>query len=584
MKTKSIIIFKSILLSVFFIFNNSIVIKSQSLKKEQFNCFSIMTGKDASVDGSVIFAHNEDDGGNQLVNWYKVPQLFHNHGEEIIIKNGAHIAQVAVTNGLIWLEMPRTDFSDSYMNNYGVTIASDQCSSKETSGELTDGGIGYWLRRIMAERARTSKEAVHIGGQLVEEFGYNSSGRTYCIADPNEAWLMSVVQGKHWVAQRIPDNEITVIPNFYTIKEINLTDTNNFLGSSDIIEYAIQKGWYDPKSKMPFNFRKAYGNASSLNSIHNKARQWATVNILSEHQYDINDDIPFSFIPKNKVSVQDIISVLRNHYEATQYETTGNPHNNSVMTICSSTNQYGFVAQLRNWLPNEIGSVLWLAPRRPCIQPFIPWYCGIDSIAQGYARNDYQTAIEEHFQTSENIYEHVPTLAFWDFVEFAEQIDANYANSIEDVHGKIKNHFEQELFEKQSDVENQFLSIYQTDTSNAIQQITEYTDYWATRAWQNCLYIPTISEHIDIQILQNYPNPFNNTTTIEYIVPEKYKGTVEINIYDSIGKPVKKIIDKSHNKGKQTVKFDASHLPKGIYYYGLKIDNYKEAKKMILIK
>ena len=464
------------------------LINAQTTVDKQYNCFAILVGKDASNDGSVLLAHNEDSGGEQLVNWYKVPHLFHNPGDVIIIKNGAHIPQVPETYSYIWLEMPRMDFSDSYMNEWGVTIASNQCSSKETIGDYTDGGICYWLRRLMCERAKTAKEAVQIGGALVEEFGYVSSGRTYCIADPNEAWLMSVVRGRHWVAQRVPDDQIIVIPNFYIIGEINLADTNNYLGSSDIIDYAIDKGWYDTTaSSIPFNFSRAYGSTSSFSSIHNIARRWCAVNILSGNQYNINDSLPFSFIPQNKVSVQDIISVLRNHYESTQYATTGNPHNNSVMTICSSANQNGFVAQLRNWLPAEIGSVLWIAPRRPCTQPFIPWYCGIDSIAEGYARNDYQTAIEEHFDTTEDIYEHIPTLAFWAFVEFADYVENDYENTIGVVSEIINTDFEQILFENQADFENQTLSVYQTNTSDAMEQLTEYTAYWATKAWQYSL-------------------------------------------------------------------------------------------------
>ena len=83
------------------------------------------------------------------------------------------------------------DFADSYLNEWGVTIASNACRSREDSTGLTKGGISYWLRRLMAERARTAREAVQIGGELVEKYGYDSSGRTYCIADAQEAWLMA---------------------------------------------------------------------------------------------------------------------------------------------------------------------------------------------------------------------------------------------------------------------------------------------------------------------------------------------------------------------------------------------------------
>ena len=143
-----------------------------------YNCFSILVGKDATTDGSVLFAHNEDDSGVNLVNWYKVPKLIHATGENILLINGGQLPQVDETFSFLWLEMPGQTFSDSYINEYGVTIASNACRSKEDSAELVNGGIGYYLRRIMVERAKSAKEAVRIAGSIVDSIGYASSGRT----------------------------------------------------------------------------------------------------------------------------------------------------------------------------------------------------------------------------------------------------------------------------------------------------------------------------------------------------------------------------------------------------------------------
>ncbi len=148
-----------------------------------------------------MFAHNEDDWGDRIVNFYKVPAMQHKAGETITLKNEGELKQVSKTYSYLWLEMPEMEFSDSYMNEWGVTIGSDACMSREKKAKLTDGGIGYWLRRAMAERATSAREAVKIGGALVEQYGYSSSGRTYCIADAHEAWMLAVVNGKHWVAQ-----------------------------------------------------------------------------------------------------------------------------------------------------------------------------------------------------------------------------------------------------------------------------------------------------------------------------------------------------------------------------------------------
>ena len=296
---------KSILLFLLIIFH---FIFSQS-SNSQFNCFSVLVGKYATIDGSILFAHNEDDYGVNLVNWYKVPRNQHGSAENINLFPGGQLEQIEETNEFLWLEMPGMHFSDSYMNEYGVTIGSDACRSKEDSAQLINGGIGYYLRRIMAERSKTAKEAVQIAGAIVDSIGYASSGRTYCIADPNEAWMMSIVKGKHWVAQRIPDNHVAIIPNYYTIQEIDLTDTLNFLGSSDIIQYAIERGWYNPETANEFNFRLAYGKPSSINSMVNIARNWGATNILSSTKYELSDEFPFSFVPKEKVSIQDLMNV-----------------------------------------------------------------------------------------------------------------------------------------------------------------------------------------------------------------------------------------------------------------------------------
>ena len=181
------------------------------------NCFTLLAGKNATADGSVMLAHNEDGPGRILINWYKSLSGHDDTGTLIVTETAVTLPQTENINGIFWLEMPDYSFSDSYMNEKGVVIASNQCKSREDNPSLTGGGIGYWLRRLMAERAGTAREAVIIGGKLIEQFGYLSSGRSYCIADSKEAWMMSVVKGKHWVACRIPDERIAVLPNYYTI-------------------------------------------------------------------------------------------------------------------------------------------------------------------------------------------------------------------------------------------------------------------------------------------------------------------------------------------------------------------------------
>ncbi len=464
---------KLLLILSLFIFN---FIFPQS-DASQYNCFSILAGKDATVDGSVLFAHNEDDSGINLVNWYKVPRLTHQKVEKISLINGGQIPQVNETYSFLWLEIPGQTFSDSYMNEWGVTIASDACQSKENAPDLVNGGIGYYLRRIMADRAKSAKEAVKIAGSMVDSFGYANSGRTYCIADPNEAWMMSVVNGKHWIAQRVPDDHVAIIPNSYTIQNVDLTDTLNFLGSTDIIDYAIDRGWYDPKLGEEFNFRLAYGKPSSINNVRNIAREWGATNLLSPVEYELSDDFPFSFIPRNKVSVQDLMNVLQYHYEGTCIEdrTISTPHDYDILPICRKDTQYGMVAQLRNWLPTEIGSVLWLAPHRPCSQVFIPWYFGVSNIPTNFAVGDYNSALENHFIKYDDVKTQTGSHKFWEYVNYAEKADYNYYDLMPSV--KIERQMtQQEIFDDYSIFDKDIINLYNQNPQTVSDSINIFTN------------------------------------------------------------------------------------------------------------
>ena len=371
---RSILIFVSLLLSLTIIGQTT---------ENYFNCYTVVAGKMATVDGSVMVAHNEDDGGDQLLNWYIVPPLDHLESDEITTLENTTISQVKETNGYLWLELPGMRFSDSYLNDQGVVIVSDQCISREDNPELTNGGIGYWLRRLVAERAMSARNGVEIAGELIEKYGYHSSGRTYTIADANEAWVFAAVNGKHWVAQRVKDNEVMVIPNYYTIEEIDLSDKENFLACPDLIEYAIEKGWY--KDGEVFNFREVYGKANNLTHPHNINRKWAGMRHFSDKDWQLNESFPFSFVPSQKVTLEKMFTILEDHYDGCNLtdhtvEEGGNPHNSDARTICCESTQYGFVAQLRAEMPKEIGNVLWIAPFRPCTQPYIPWYLGMTEI------------------------------------------------------------------------------------------------------------------------------------------------------------------------------------------------------------
>jgi len=476
-KVKQIII----ILSLIF-FSVSIPISGQE------NCFTIVVGKEVSGDGSVLLAHNEDDAGdNLLVNIHKMPGRSYSENELIQLKNNGTLPQVKQTYGFLWIQIPGVDFADGYINDNGVVIVSDACYSREDNPELVNGGIGFMLRRIMAEQAVTARNAVEIAGKLVEQLGYYSSGRSYIIADPTEAWVLHIVKGKHWVAKKVPNNRVMVIANRYVIEDVNLSDTKNYLGSSDIIDYAVKRGWYSPDKDGKFNFARVYSSPGNYTAEANVLRQWRGTALLAKKRFKVDDPLPFSFQPRKKVSLSDLFTVLRDHYEETEYDLTsdyrnGSPNKSGKRTICTETTRYSMVAQLRDDLPKEIAHVVWLAFRRPDSNAYSPWYTSLTSPPEGYCRGDSLAALENHFKQPKSFFKYDRDFAYWSFAKLSQLVDQNYKPRIKIARKEWRN-FENYLLKTQKKMEKEFQYFSRKNKNIAQKIISNYVNKWEYRKW-----------------------------------------------------------------------------------------------------
>ena len=411
------------------------------------NCYTIAVGKNASANHVVTIGHNEDDWGDRIVNIYKVSPADHKSGEMITLLNGTKIPQVSHTNGYLWWETTMEKFGDYYLNQYGVSICSNACLSKE---DTATGNIGFYLRRIVAERAHTAKEGVEIAGKLISTLGYASSGRTYCIADPKEIWLLAAIQGHHWVAERVPDDSVAIVPNYYTIEHVNLSDTADFLASPGLIKYAIRRGWYVPGPGKPFNFKFAYSNTSMRFSFHNIPRHWTGINALANRKYSLYQDLPFSFTPKKPVTVKAIQNVLSSHYEGTDFSTNyslhTNPHQNLITRICNAGTKYSLVTQLYDSRPAKNAYIVWFAPLNPCIHPYIPIVYGIKKIPGVYQNHPLNQILQYCFSAKGNTFEANPESAYGVFEKYNASINAAYLAKMKAMK-MWKNSFEKEARE-----------------------------------------------------------------------------------------------------------------------------------------
>ena len=339
-------------------------------------CFGIIAGRNATTDGYVYLGHNEDIQGQPMLNIYNVPAT----------KDRA---------AYLWFEFPGLTSSDSYANEYSVSLASNPCLSRE---KRTSGGLVYEILTNAIQKARSARDAVRIIGGMVEKYGYGESGRTYLIADQREGWVCSVVRGRHWVAQRVGDDQIATVPDYYTIGEVDLSDTLVYMGSKDLIKYAIKRGWYRPRRDGAFNFSLAYSDPSSL--VAGKGREKNE----SAREFFLGDskageDSPFSCSPPKKYHRRDLSLLLtlppiRDEYTALTTVFTMNPA-----------------------FPPKQGTVIWVGLPNQDAANQTQWTVFTKSPEVCHRYATAEEALEKHFSDSGDFQARWPMHFYWHYLD-----------------------------------------------------------------------------------------------------------------------------------------------------------------------
>ena len=430
-------------------------------------CYAVIVGRAASADGSVLVGHNEQNYGQRILNFRRIPRQQYTAGAEVQLSRGGSLEQVPETSAFLWSENPGLEFSDAYLNEWGVAIVSDGCATREDDyqtlvarGEIRHGGIGYMLRRLVAQRAKTARQGVELAGELVERFGYSASGRTYVIADPEEAWLFAAVRGRRWAARRVPDDVVVLLPNVHIIGELDLSDGDNFLASPDLIDYAVGRGWFDPTSGEKFNFRKVYttGINDSPDPRRWRGRQLVTGNLPGP----LDGPLSFGVRPERKMTVAKLIEILRDTHPAAPLST--------------SVTQEAAVFQLRDDLPREIGCIYWRTTAEPATSFLTPWYLGITDTPQSYFRGaevERQLSLDHHFQPPSGSFDSNPESAWWTFKRLQDLIRSDYPSRIK-VAQPRQAAFEDHLFANQEVAEERALKLWKTDAESTRRYLTRY--------------------------------------------------------------------------------------------------------------
>ncbi|MCP5023897.1 MAG: dipeptidase [bacterium] len=440
------------------------------------NCFAVVAGRGCTVDGSVIVAHNEDSGNDAAVHHWKVAATEHEAGTANALLEGGKVPFASKTLGYIWCQMPGLKFSDTYFNECGVAVVTNGCQSRETEPELTDGGITLLLRRVIGARATTARHGVKIATELLGQFGYGDTGRTMAIADGREAWILNMVNGKHWAAARVPDDMCGVVANHFSIHRVDPNDSDNFMLSPGLIAYTKQKGWYDAERDGEFDFATVCGKDGARKHGSNIRRAWRANNMLGAEQIPEAWMQPTFIKPKQKVSVQALMGVLRDHYEGTKYDlsdgyTECSPNQNGA-TICAGGTSFSTVFQLRADMPVAIGAVMWIAMGRPDASIYVPWYAGMTAIPPGYSTGDRRDAERLHMDPEFRALGAAPHFAI--VCAFERRLDAVYGDYFS-VLDTSRDALEKLWFEGQSKFEEQALRAHQADPTAARKLLTDYS-------------------------------------------------------------------------------------------------------------
>ncbi len=458
-------------------------------------CTVLIAGKNTTADRSILFAKTEDDGGKELDYLWYVPRRTHPPGSVIQLRAGGSIQQVPETCAYFWDQCPGTAFSNGVVNEWGVAFGSNGCQSREdpedivaARGDLKEGGIGFRLRFILAERSRTAREAVELAARLLDEYGYSASGRNLNIVGPNEAWQLQMARGKQYVARRVQDDEVAIIANTFSIREVDTADPENFICSPRLIDYAVERGWYDPDSGEPFDFAKAYAPERVHTSPSNTRRQWdmarlVNVNFPITWKEAETGVMPVSVKPNRKLTVQDIFAIFRSHFEGTDldmsdgYQTS--PHRTHA-TICNLTTHRTTVIQQRSWMPPAVGTVIWRALDQPCSSVFIPWYLGAVQIPDALhkAPEDLLTAerdlLDFHFNPPDRIWDLDLDSAPCVFALLGEIVNAHYGAVIGNVR-QTWSALEDNVLAMQPLVEETALNLMERNPALASEYLSAYS-------------------------------------------------------------------------------------------------------------
>lgn len=466
-------------------------------------CTNFLITRGASKDGSTLISYAADSHELYGELYFRpaqshAPGTMHQVIEWDTGKPLGKIKQVARTYSVV-----------GNMNEHqlaiGETTYTGRKELKDPKGLVDYGSLMY----LALQRAKTARAAIKVMTDLVAEYGYYSTGESFSISDPKEAWIMEMIgkgpgnKGAVWVARRIPDGYVSAHANQARIKRFPLNDKANCLYSPDVISFARDKGLFKGKDE-EFSFADAYAPMewSSLRIC--EARVWSMFRRVSRKAgkyisyvkgIEGAEPMPLWIKPDRKISVHDVMELMRDHFEGTEFDLHndvgagpfklpyrwrpliwelggkkgkgkkkrkgGVKYLNERATATQQTG-FSFVAQSRAKLPGPIGGVLWFGVDDANSSVYVPMYAGIREVPRSFAVG---TADFNRFSWDS---------AFWVFNFVSNYAYLRYSDMIKDIK-KVQRYMERDFFKTQPAIERKALALYRKDPEAARALLTQYS-------------------------------------------------------------------------------------------------------------
>lgn len=362
------------------------------LTKKYSACTSILVGKKASLDGSIMIGRNED----AKAAWPK-HFVIHQHGEltnKFVSKDNGFTLQLPKNSAKYSATPEWTDkfglFEEDGINEFNVAMSATESAYTNNNvlaaDPLVKDGINEEaMITVILPFIRTAREGIIRLGSIIAQYGTNETNGIL-FADNDEAWYMETAGGHYWVARRIPDNSYAVVSNQLSIQEIDFTDKNNFMYHAGIQTF-VSENKLNP-SPNTFNFRQIFGTHDRSDAVYNTPRVWfgqqkfSPRTALDEPE---SMDLPFIMQPDQLISIEAVQSYLSSHFEGTPFDPIGtgaSATKHKYRPISLAKTQESHILQMNR----PTIDIHWLAMGVSAQSIYVPFFANITTTPKPYQR------------------------------------------------------------------------------------------------------------------------------------------------------------------------------------------------------